>query len=346
MQWSSPWDRTWSGSGKAGKKSNWGWGNELCWRLLLGAWHDCKVSKDLLSRNFYGCLRDFQDEAKKKGHPWTLAKVGFTDSSIEKNTCFEIDWYVIRCLTPVCQSAHSSPWMPYQTHTMFHCGARWHNGIESLGGQAAHCRWMVSSDKRATPKIWFSHCPDLSPTFPHTLPWVSVISIQPHASRSMLFRWGRFDPYGHTVWGWPSLEGRCDNRRNPRSHGDRIPCSQRVLDSFLLNSELYRRGCHQRYYYRVTLLLRLEINPTCPWSAEGCWTRGSSEVSRAICLPEHQELEQIHAIVHCTRNQGQSISPGASGYSKASALWSSLSLSVWGFSTYNGRWWTGTLITG
>ena len=35
--------------------------------------------------NNNGCLRDFQDEAKKKGHPWTLAKVGVPDISIERD---------------------------------------------------------------------------------------------------------------------------------------------------------------------------------------------------------------------------------------------------------------------
>lgn len=45
----------------------------------------------------------------------------------------DLKWNIIRCLTPACQWAHSSPWMPYQTRTMCHCGARWRNEIERFG---------------------------------------------------------------------------------------------------------------------------------------------------------------------------------------------------------------------
>ena len=40
---------------------------------------------------FNGCLRDFQDEAKKKGHPWTLAKVGFWLSGKWNIYCFILE---------------------------------------------------------------------------------------------------------------------------------------------------------------------------------------------------------------------------------------------------------------
>ena len=184
------------------------------------------LRKQAMQLNFYGCLRDFQDEAKKKGHPWTLAKVGFWLSR-EKNILS-----IIRCLTQVCQSVHSSPWTRYQTRTTCRCGARWNQWALNMLGELTLCRWMVSWGRRATPRTWSSHCPNLSPTFPHTLPWVSVISIQSH-SRSMIFRWGRSDPYWHTIWGWASPGGRCDHRGDPRSYGDQVLCSQRKLKSFL-----------------------------------------------------------------------------------------------------------------
>ena len=107
----------------------------IVWRLtwLPGGQFKDHPQEIWMGLNNNGCLRDFQDEAKKKGHPWTLAKVGFPVSRQLNWKGEDLKWNIIRCLTPACQWAHSSPWMPCQTRTMCHCGARWRNEIGSFG---------------------------------------------------------------------------------------------------------------------------------------------------------------------------------------------------------------------
>ena len=223
VQRSSPWDRARSGFGEASKKSNRGWSNELCWRLLSGSWHDCQVRTDNQQEIQTGAIdrqfnRDFQDEAKKKGHPWTLAKVRY--SHWRETHGFKIQMFDT--------SLPVSPLIPLDALPDPHNVTLWckvKTGQCKLCGQADHCRWTVSSGKRATPRIWSSHCQDLFLTYLHTLPWVSV-----KCTRSLLylqlFRRGRFDSHRHPLWGWPGLWGRCDNWWHSGSYGDRVRCCQ------------------------------------------------------------------------------------------------------------------------
>ena len=163
VQRSSPWDRARSGFGEASKKSNRGWSNELCWRLLSGSWHDCQVRTDNQQEIQTGAIdrqfnRDFQDEAKKKGHPWTLAKVRYSDWRERHG------FNIFRCLTPACRWVLSSHWMPCQTPTMWHCGARWKqdnaNYVDKLiiaGERWAQARGQHQGYDLHTAKTYFLH---------------------------------------------------------------------------------------------------------------------------------------------------------------------------------------------